>query len=181
MFHFLPSHLGIVCKHPLPSVCRRFRFPALVTAQPFWGLLGAGVPPLLGALPLVAYWGALKVFNYSLLTKTKVFRFTFSVLNSQLSTLNSKQKFSVFRFNPALQAFPPSHLGIVQTSLLSALGLASVSFLHYKRKTEHKVFRFPLSVFSFLCIFADVLCNRVQLCFGTKYGILLSVIYSVSC
>ena len=41
-----------------------FRSPALVTAQPFWGLLGAGVPPLLGALPLVAYWGALKVFNF---------------------------------------------------------------------------------------------------------------------
>ena len=41
-----------------------FRSPALVTAQPFWGLLGAGVPPLLGALPWVAYWGALKVFNF---------------------------------------------------------------------------------------------------------------------
>ena len=32
-----------------------FRSPTVVTAQPFWGLLGAGVPPLLGALPLVAY------------------------------------------------------------------------------------------------------------------------------
>jgi len=38
------------------------------------------------------------------------------------------KKSLVFRFNPALQAFPPSHLGIVQTSLLSALGLASVPF-----------------------------------------------------
>ncbi len=100
--------------------------------------------------------------------------FRFYTTSEKLNT-----KFSVFRFNPALQAFPPSHLGIVQTSLLSALGLASVSFLHYKRKTEHKVFRFPLFVFSFLCIFADVLCNRVQLCFGTKYGILLSAIYLV--
>ena len=41
-----------------------FRSLTVVTAQPFWGLLGAGVPPLLGALPLVAYWGALKVFNF---------------------------------------------------------------------------------------------------------------------
>jgi len=27
-----------------------FRTPSLVKAQPFWGLLGADVPPLLGAL-----------------------------------------------------------------------------------------------------------------------------------
>ncbi len=40
-----------------------FRTPKVVKAQPFWGLLG-----LLGALALLAYWGALKVFNYSLLS-----------------------------------------------------------------------------------------------------------------
>ena len=31
---FPPSHLGIVCKHPLPSVCRRFRFPFSVFRSP---------------------------------------------------------------------------------------------------------------------------------------------------
>jgi len=30
------------------------RTPSVVTAQSLWGLLGAGIPPLLGALPLVA-------------------------------------------------------------------------------------------------------------------------------
>ena len=34
------------------------RTPKVVTAQHCWGLLGAGVPPLLGALALLAYWGA---------------------------------------------------------------------------------------------------------------------------
>ena len=39
----------------------------------------------------------------------------------------SNRKTKVFRFNPATQAFPPSRLGIVQTSLPTALGLASVA------------------------------------------------------
>ena len=34
------------------------RTSKVVTAQHCWGLLGAGVPPLLGALALLAYWGA---------------------------------------------------------------------------------------------------------------------------
>ena len=54
-------------------LCLFFSFPLfkllpLSRRNPFWGLLGAGVPPLLGALPLVAYWGALNLFNYSLLS-----------------------------------------------------------------------------------------------------------------
>ena len=32
---FPPSHLGIVCKHPLPTGCRRFRFPFSVLRFPF--------------------------------------------------------------------------------------------------------------------------------------------------
>ena len=32
---FPPLHLGIVCKHPLPSVCCRFRFPFSVLRFPF--------------------------------------------------------------------------------------------------------------------------------------------------
>ena len=39
-----------------------FSFPLSVAYQgaSFLGLLGAGVPPLLGALTSFAYWGALK-------------------------------------------------------------------------------------------------------------------------
>ena len=64
-----------------------FRFPPLSRRSHSGGYWGAGVPPLLGALPLVAYWGALKVFNYSLLVThysliesfpLSVFRFPFS-------------------------------------------------------------------------------------------------------
>ncbi len=41
-------------------------FPSLslVKAQSFLGLLGAGVPPLLGALTPFAYWGALLLFSF---------------------------------------------------------------------------------------------------------------------
>ena len=46
--------------------CNKF---IVVKAQRFWGLLGAGVPPLLGALTPFAYWGALKVFLKSRYTK----------------------------------------------------------------------------------------------------------------
>jgi len=51
-----------------------FRTPALVKAQSFLGVIGAGVPPLLGALTSFAYWGALYVFLFS------AFRFPFSAL-----------------------------------------------------------------------------------------------------
>ena len=55
--------------------CPGFRTPSLfvvrtlslVKAQNFLGLLGAGVPPLLGALTSFAYWGArkeLRIKNY---------------------------------------------------------------------------------------------------------------------
>ena len=42
-----------------------------------------------------------------------------------------------FCINPALQAFPPSHLGIVQASLPSALGLSSVLHLLSFRSHLH--------------------------------------------
>ena len=56
--------------------------------NPFWGLLGAGVPPLLGALTLFAYWGALKVFNYSLLSThySLIKGFPFSAFRFPFST-----------------------------------------------------------------------------------------------
>ena len=41
-----------------------FRTPRVVKAQPFWGLLGAGVPPFMGTLTPFAYWGALKVLSF---------------------------------------------------------------------------------------------------------------------
>ena len=41
-----------------------FRTLSLVKAQGFLGLLGAGVPPLLGALTSFAYWGALLLFSF---------------------------------------------------------------------------------------------------------------------
>ena len=37
------------------------------------GVIGAGVPPLMGALPLVALWGALKGFSFPF----SLFRFPF--------------------------------------------------------------------------------------------------------
>ena len=40
------------------------RTPKVVTAQHCWGLLGAGVPPLLGALALLAYWVALDAVGW---------------------------------------------------------------------------------------------------------------------
>ena len=89
----------------------------------------AGVPPFMGALPLVALWGALKGFNYSLLTK---------------------KKFSVFRFNPATQAFLPSHLGIVCKQPLPSV-CRQFRFPTTSENRKTKVFRFTLSAFRLSC------------------------------
>ena len=56
------------------------RTPSVFKAQNFLGLLGAGVPPLLGALTSFAYWGALLLFSFPL----SVFRFPFSVACNSL-------------------------------------------------------------------------------------------------
>ena len=60
-----------------------------------------------------------------------------SVSFSTPSENRKTKKFSVFRFNPASQAFPPSRLGIVQMNLPSALGLASVPFSNSKQKPKN--------------------------------------------
>ena len=62
---------------------------------------------------------------------------------------NSK-KFSVFRFNPATPAFPPSHLSIAcKHPLLSVW--RRFRFLTPSGTRKTKVFRFPLSVFRLFC------------------------------
>jgi len=77
-----------------------FQTPRVVKAQPFWGFLGAGVPPFMGTLTPFAYWGALKVLSF---------------------------QFSVFRFNPATQAFLPCGSAKSASSLCSR-SAASVPF-----------------------------------------------------
>ena len=52
----------------------------------FLGVIGAGVPPFMGALPLVALWGALKALSFPF----SVFRSPFSVFRSQLSAYSNK-------------------------------------------------------------------------------------------
>jgi len=48
--------------------------------------MGAGVPPFMGALPLVALWGALKVLS----SQFSVFSFPFSVFRFQLLAYSNK-------------------------------------------------------------------------------------------
>ena len=50
----------MLCKSVFRFPFSAFRSLSLVKARVFWGLLGAGVPPLIGALTSFAYWGALK-------------------------------------------------------------------------------------------------------------------------
>ena len=62
----------MLCKSVFRFPFSAFRFPLSVFRFPFsvlpplsrrrvfWGLLGAGVPPLIGTLTSFAYWGALK-------------------------------------------------------------------------------------------------------------------------
>ena len=88
-------------------------------------------------MPLYAIKGASP--NVIQCHKSKSFPFSRSI-----------RKLKVFRFNPATQAFPPSHLGKVCKHPLRSVW-RRFRFLAPTEKQKFSAFRFPFSVFYYLC------------------------------
>ena len=75
--------------------CNKF---IVVKAQRFWGLLGAGVPPLLGALTPFAYWGALLLFSFPLSVLILLRRLFFLAARQSLQAASALAPLRQFRF-----------------------------------------------------------------------------------